>query len=211
MGESPMDVAGPVLAASPWHTNAHLIEDVARLGYLQAGWVTLDPTYGRGLWWARWRPDVLVAHDLRLDRVDFRALPEADSTFDAAAFDPPYVSVGGRETTKIRDLHDRYGLGDAPPSPAGVQADIDDGLAELCRVLRPGGMALVKCQDYISSGTYQPGTHWTLTTALRLGFVLVDRLEHVAGVRPQPPGRRQVHARRNLSTLFVLVLRKGGR
>jgi len=223
----------PVLAASSWPTNADLIADVARLGYLTADRLTLDPTYGRGLWWKKWKPDELVAHDLRVDGTDFRALPYPDDTFEAIAFDPPYVSVGGRKTTGIGDLHDRFGLTDAPTSPAGVQELIDDGLVEMHRVAIPGAFVLVKCQDYVSSGRLWPGTHLTLSKALELGFELVDRFEHVAGVRPQPTGRsracttcrdgrpceleecsdgriptRQQHARRNVSTLFVLRSRK---
>ena len=44
------------------------------------------------------------------------------------------------------------------------------------------------------------------------GFKLVDRLEHLGAVRPQPPRTRtdgklvtQQHARRNLSTLVVVL------
>jgi hypothetical protein len=201
--EGEAQVSGPVLAATAWPTNAAMIADVARLGYLQADWHTLDPTYGRGRWWTQWRPVSLVAHDLILDGVDFRHLPEPDATFDAVAFDPPYVSVGGRATTGLPDMHDRYGLTSAPTSPAGLQRVIDDGLREVARVTKPGGMVIVKCQDYISSGKFWAGTHRTLTSALSVGLEQVDRLEHVGGVRPQPPGRRQVHARRNLSTLLV--------
>ena len=193
-----------VLAATAWATNAHMIEDCVRLGYLDKDWRTLDPTYGKGTWWKRWRPDSLVEHDLALDGVDFRDLPHIDGTFDAEAFDPPYVSVGGRKTSTLPGYHDRYGLTDAPKSPAGVQEVINAGLAECARVLRRRGFLIVKCQDYISSGKLQPGTHWTLTTALGLGLEYFDRLEHVAvKSRPQPGGRRQVHARRNLSTLLV--------
>lgn len=201
----------PVLAADTWRTNADLIADVALLGHLRSEWRTLDPTYGRGLWWTSWRPVELVTHDLRLDGVDFRDLPHDAASFDAVAFDPPYVSVGGRSTTGLADLHDRFGLTDAPVTPAGVQELIDAGLAEVARVVRPGGTVLVKCQDYVSGGRLWPGTHLTLTRALELGLVLVDRFEHVAGIRPQPPGRRQVHARRNLSTLFVLRSRRSSR
>lgn len=196
-------VTTPVLAATTWNSNAELIEDCARLGYLRAEWRTLDGTYGRGIWWKNWRPDELVTHDIALDGVDFRRLPEADEFFDAIAFDPPYVSVGGRKTTTIPDFHDRFGLTDAPTSPAGVQQLINDGLDEMYRVLRRRGILLVKNQDYVSSGKLWPGTHYTLTHALSLGLELVDRLEHIGSPRPQPAHVRQVHARRNLSTLFV--------
>ena len=199
-----------MLAASAWPTNAHLIEAVATLGYLRYEDRVLDPTFGRGVWWGRWRPAELVTHDIRQDGVDFRDLPYADGEFDAAVFDPPYVSVGGRKTTGLPDLHDRFGLTDAPTTPAGVQALINEGLGEVARVVRPGGLVLVKCQDYISSGKFWPGTHKTTSCALLLGLEIVDRLEHLAGVRPQPPGRRQVHARRNLSTLLVFRVPKSG-
>lgn len=201
-------MTGPVLAATAWPTNGHLIEAVARLGYLRSEDRVLDPTFGRGVWWQRWRPDVLVTHDIRVDGVDFRDLPHADGEFDAAVFDPPYVSVGGRRTTGLPDMHDRFGLTDAPTSPAGVQELIDTGLAEVVRVVKPRGFVLVKCQDYISSGRLWPGSFLTTQCGLRLGCELVDRLEHLAGVRPQPPGRRQVHARRNVSTLLVFRVRR---
>lgn len=192
-----------IFAAHAWPSNAELIADCAALGYLHADWLTLDPTYGRGVWWKKWQPENLVGHDIALDGVDFRDLPYGDNTFDAVAFDPPYVSVGGRKTTGIAEMHDRFGLTDAPTTPAGVQELINAGLDECVRVLKPKGYLLVKCQDYVSSGKLWLGTHWTLSTALEAGLTCVDRFEHHGPPRPQPPGRRQVHARRNLSTLFV--------
>jgi tRNA G10 N-methylase Trm11 len=192
-----------VLAADTWRTNGHLVADIARLGYLNADDHVLDPTFGRGLWWTVWQPKHLTVHDLRIDGTDFRDLPYDDATFDAVAFDPPYVSVGGRKTTTIPDMHDRFGLTDAPTSPAGVQELINAGLTETTRVLKPKGVLLVKCQDYISSGKLWPGTHLTLNHAFTLNLNLIDRLEHIGRPRPQPPGRRQVHARRNLSTMLI--------
>lgn len=204
-----------VLAAHTWRTNGALIADVATL-YLDPSWTILDPTFGRGLWWTDWQPAHLVTHDLGLDGVDFRHLPEPDTTFDAVAFDPPYVAMGGRDTSKLPDFMDRFGLRDAPRTPAQLQAHNDEGLAEVHRVLKAKGVALVKCQDYVSSGRLFPGTHLTLTAALGLGFTLVDRFEHIGHKRAQPGNRTrkgpngeripsgQVHARRNLSTLLVL-------
>lgn len=203
---------GTILAASQWPTNSHLIADCHRLGYLRDEWVTLDPTFGKGNWWKIYRPTQLITHDIRIDNVDFRELPEPDKTFDAVAFDPPYVSIGGRTTTTIPSMHSAYGMNQTPNTPQALQNVINDGLQEIFRVLKLRGVALIKCQDYITSGKLWPGTHHTLNHALNLGFRLQDRFEHVTHPRPQPPRTDasgnptpQRHARRNLSTLFVVT------
>jgi hypothetical protein len=201
-----MDVlmSKPVLAATAWKSNGDLIADAASLYWKNAGTI-IDPTYGKGNWWTVWQPDYLTVHDVALDGVDFRSLPYADNTFDGAAYDPPYVSVGGRSTSMVKDLYGRFGLLDAPTSPKELQKLINDGLREVTRVTRPKGHIFVKCTDYVSSNKLWSGTFLTTEFAIRqLDLELVDRLEHVAvQPRPQPPGRRQVHARRNLSTLLV--------
>lgn len=208
LAETPVEVVRPVLAASAWASNADLIVDCVRLGYLRDTDHVLDPTYEGGTWWNRWRPEHLTTHNRDHDGSDFRGLAYPDATFDAIAYDPPYVSCGGRTTTTRPDIWARYGMEDAPGSASELQALINDGLTEMHRLTRR--TVLVKCQDYISSGGFWLGTHWTLTHALSLGFECVDRLEHISSPRPQPTlnrdgsPRRQVHARRNLSTLFVL-------
>lgn len=206
-----------VLAAHKWRTNGHLIADVAKLYPPSVDAVVLDPTYGRGLWWTKWRPPTLICHDLyTLDGVDFRQLPEDDESIDLVAFDPPYVSVGGRETSTLsrprdherldrRDdtFMDRYGLRDAPRTPELLHEMNMQGLKESVRVLKPGRFVWTKCMDYVTSGQVKPVTYWTMRDAEAMGLRFVDRFEHIGNVRAQPPGRRQVHARRNLSTLLV--------
>lgn len=204
----PDPAPAPVLAATEWSSNAELILDCVRLGYLRAEWRTLDPTYGQGVWWQRWEPDDLTVNR---NEWDFTAAPFDDKSFDAITYDPPYVCIGGRETGSGggADIRDRFGLADAPKTPALLQQLIDDGLTEMCRLLRPSGIVLVKCQDYISSGGIWLGTFLTTRHALSLGLLPVDRMEHITNPRPQPTlnldgsPRRQVHARRNLSTLLV--------
>ena len=214
-------MTAPVLAAFAWPTNAHLIADCARLGYLSAELRTIDPTYGRGKWWTRFRPVDLVAHDLyTLDGVDFRRLPHDDGSFRQGVFDPPYVCKGGRATSTMPDFLDRYGLARAPRTPAELQEMNDAGLAEMVRVLAPRSLLLVKAADYVSSGRLVDGTGAMRDAAKALGLTLVDRFEHMGHVRAQPKGRtrkarrgeestngrvpsRQHHARHNSSTLFV--------
>ena len=205
-------VTSVIYAATAWKTNAALIVDVHRLGYLKDTDLILDPTWGRGRWWTDWAPTApgrLVARDRYTvpgdDEWDFRAMDYVGDTFDAVAFDPPYVSVGGRETTTIQGMHDAYGMGDAPTTPDGVQGDINTGLEECFRVVKKGGIVLCKCQSYVTSGKLYPGTFNTWMWAVHhTGFQLVDHLCHISGARPQPAGRRQVHARRNQSDLLVL-------
>lgn len=48
----------------------------------------------------------------------------------------------------------------------------------------------------------------SLHDACDAGFELVDRFEHVGRPGPQPPRDRQLHARRNHSTLFVFRKRR---
>jgi SAM-dependent methyltransferase len=188
-----------VLAVHAWRNNAELIADCARLGYLRADWRTLDPTYGRGGFWKLWRPDDLVAHDLKLDGVDFRALPHADASFDAVVLDPPYKLNG----TPTAAVDERYGV-DVVDTRRGRMQLIIDGIDELARVLRPAGYLLLKCQDQVNGGKVRWQTRVFADHAERKhGMRLVDML-HLLAYRPQPEGRRQQHARRNYSSLLIL-------
>lgn len=211
-----------VLAAHRWVSNADLIAAVHELGYLRDEDHILDPTYALGTWWRTWRPARLTTHDRRNDGTDFRHLPYPDATFDAIAFDPPYVCPGGRKTSTIQAMHDRYGMnegGHVDPefrTPAELQQIINAGLTEMVRLVKPartrnaGGIIVVKCQNYIWSGQLWEGAELTREHARALGCIVVDRLEMLGAPGPQPSvnpdgsPRRQVHARRNLSTLFVL-------
>lgn len=206
----------PVKAANNWKDNSYLVEEIARL-HFHRSMLTLDPTYGGGVWWKRWRPTMLFDHDLALDGHDFRDLPYDDELFDLIAFDPPYVSTGGRDTTKIKEFYARYGLSGAPTSPARLQILINDGLDEMARLVRrptrkrKGGLIMVKCMDYVSSGKVWPGTFETFEHATTYcNLTLLDRFVHYGEPRMQPKRTRQdgkkvkqQHARNNYSMMFV--------
>ncbi len=190
-----------VMAAHRWPTNAAMIVDVQRLGYLPGR--VLDPTYGRGRWWTDWQPDELITHDLKLDGVDFRDLPHRTGEFDSAVFDPPYVALGGRRTSTVGDFNDRYGLHSTPRRPEDLHEQLlAPGLTEVARTVAVGGYVSMKCKDYINGRRFRPHVRWICNHAEAIGLTQVDQLEHITGTGPQSQ-ITQEHARRNHSTLLV--------
>jgi hypothetical protein len=199
--DSEVRVEDPVMAIGSWASNAELIADVARLGYLRKEWATLDPTFGEGTWWRSWRPDSLTASDIVEAKspfgssVDFTALPFGDRSFDAVVFDPRY-KMNGRPS----EPDERYGA-DVPASWQDVMDLCRRGIIECARVLGDGFL-LVKCQDAVCSGKVRWQTIDFTETAERSGLGLVDRFEFLS-YRPQPNGVRQKTARRSSSHLLV--------
>jgi hypothetical protein len=196
-----------VMAIGAWRNNAELIADMPRLGYLQDEWVTLDPTYGLGRFWTRWRPRSLIKSDLHatndnVSQWDFTCLPMADGSVDAVTLDPPYKLNGTSTGRGASAADERYGVTEYA-SQGDRHALIRDGITECVRVLKVGGTLLVKCQDQVCGGRVRWQTREFADHAESLGCRLVDML-HIQSYRPQPPGRRQQHARRNYSTMLVL-------
>lgn len=212
-----------VLAATAWATNADMIVDCVALGYIKPDDRVIDLTFGRGKWWTKYDhtqlgPFTAVFQALTEDmdgaitdygtttsyHGDFRSLPaEWAERFDVVTFDPPYIAMGGRDTSNLPDFMDRYGLEEAAVTPAALHEHNVEGLAEAFRVCKPGGFVMTKCAPYISSGRLQLGDHWMLEAGIELGFKVHDRLIHVGHVRPQPGGRTVKHARNNYSVLWV--------
>lgn len=195
----------PVMAISTAKNNAELIVECRALGYLRDDWSTLDPTYGLGRFWTLWRPPALTAHDLDPEKAphgqqDFTDLPYSRGTFDAVVFDPPY-KLNGTGGSHWSD--ESYGVAGPYEPWQDRMALCRAGITEASRVLRSDGMLLVKCQDQVCSGKVRWQTIDFTNHAVTLGFRLVDML-HLQSYRAQPEGRRQVHARRNYSTLLVL-------
>lgn len=188
--------------------NGPLIAEAARL-WIEPGTTVLDVTYGRGNFWTDFRPGIhqpgeLIAHDLiTLDGVDFRKLPEDDDSIDVVVFDPPYVAPGGRKTSGIQEMHDRFGMAGTPKNPDLLFDYIAKGHAECARVVKPKGIVLVKCMDYVWGGKLRLGRHHAVTSMMENGLIQVDEFVHVSGTGPQPKGRVQRHSRRAHSFLCV--------
>ena len=71
------------------------------------------------------------------------------------------------------------------------------------RWLRSGGVLLLKCQDQVCSGKVRWQTIEFANHAASCGGMTLEDVFMPTGHRPQPGGRRQLHARRNYSSLMV--------
>ncbi len=191
---------GAILPSVIEGNNDELIAKVAPL-YIRGD--VVDVTYGEGMWWRRFRPENLVAHDLhKLDGVDFTALPEPDDSYDTVCFDPPYVPAGGTGAN-AKEYRERYGL--TPRSRKQMDAMIAAGVGECARVLRPGGFLLAKCCDYVNGSQFHLG-HVTMINAGEVaGLYVHDLLVHVTGSGPGGHAITTIkRARRHHSYLIVM-------
>jgi hypothetical protein len=201
--QAAQDRPGPILAIDPRRkTNAQLIADVARLGYLPEP--VIDVTYGYGNFWADYQPAQLTTNDLHQPAQHAYSYLRPEQwpedwirAFSTAVFDPPYKLNG----TPTDD--DRYGA-DQQMSVAQRLRELRVGAVATARLVRPHGVLLVKCQAQVASGV----VHWqpdlVLDAVKADGWGRVDEMHLLNTVRPQ---RSQVHARRNYSTLLVLKRR----
>lgn len=189
-------MAEPVLAYKRWHTNAHLIRDVSKLGYI------VEPVYDatpgdRGLWWDLSTWDV-VANTDRGDFTDLSHIP--DGIYRTVAFDPPYKLNGNPQG--MAEMSTRYGI-DVPSAWQDRRDLMERGFREMLRICRTGGHVLVKCQDQVCSGKIRWQTLWFVGWAEGRAE-LVDRFDLAGHSIPQPmEGRVQKHAHGRPSTLLV--------
>jgi len=194
---------GPVLQSVITGSNAELLRAVAPL-YLTGS--VLDVTYGRGKWWDLYKPDPFAWHDLALDGVDCRALPELDASWDTVAFDPPYVESGNATRSDYGDFFDRFGIG-CGRRLGSIERLIAAGVAEACRVARR--FVLVKCMEYVAGARFHDGPTAATVAALDAGWVKHDQIVHYSGGGPGGSHRTFTVLRAARAHSYLLVFSRG--
>lgn len=186
---------GPLVPSVITGTNADLIDQVRKLGYLDGD--VIDLTYGdNGGWWKRWRPD-----DLAIFEGDFTQ--PIDGQWDTACYDPPYIPAGGSATSTTKGFQERYGV-NQNRSQKELSELMRAGLENAARATRQ--YLLVKCMDYTSSGKFVPQSYQVARWADELGLFMHDEIIHHAG--SGPGGSHivtQKRARRTHSKLLVFT------
>jgi hypothetical protein len=203
--------------------NADVFPEVLAL-HVPDGATIADVTYSKGVFWRRVERDryTVLATDLKTG-VDCRALRYKDNSLDAVVLDPPYMEglfrrsqsqlAGGGTHAAFRD---HYSNGQqSTDGPKYHEAVLDlyfRAGAEARRVLKPGGVLIVKCQDEVSANR-QRLTHVEIINQYEAnGFYTKDLFVVVRTNRPAVSRlKKQAHARKNHSYFLVFVKIPAGR
>lgn len=208
------------MSAQAWPSNADLMVDVHKLFPLE---LVRDVTYGRGLWWAKHRPDKLSASDDRdglqwkvapdeFVCADFRHLPDASQSWPVVAFDPPYLpqTEAQLKTSTLQNdqgdsFQDRYGLVNGARNAQQLRHLIAHGLCESLRVVDFDGIVLLKCMAYVVGAEHRAQPAHAIHIAEAIGFKVAAQFIHIKGAGPQPSSNRNIASpRANYSQLIVL-------
>jgi DNA modification methylase len=137
-------------------------------------------------------------------RYDFRQLPYRSGEFDVHVFDPPYMQYRRVPRQRIHDTDYKNGETTKGFSHADIIQLYRDGMVEGFRILKPGGLMLVKCKDEIVNGQQKMSNIEIHNIAVfELGMKVEDQFV-LTQLRPLLVfGRSPGHAKKNHSFLWV--------
>lgn len=178
----------------------------------------VDCTYGNGAFW-KGRKQPKRCFDLQplaphVEKADSRLLPLESSSVGSLVFDPPFLTYvrAGRDGNGKMAMAKRF-------SGYWTWEELADHyqetISEAYRVLRAGGVLIVKCQDIVHNHRLHATHKHVIDWAEAAGFRLLDLFVLTASHRMPAPNRRgtQKHARIHHSYFVVLkkhALRRRG-
>lgn len=195
-------------------TNDEVFPQILSL-FVRLGSTVADVTYGKGVFWRRVPEGAyrVLATDLS-SGVDCRHLPYIEGSIDCVVFDPPYMHTPGGTAHVDHQNYESYYRNNAGNSAKKYHEAVLDlyfgGAAEAWRVLRRGGIYVVKCQDEVCANR-QRLTHVEIINHLHtIGFVVEDLFVVLRNGKPGVSRvLAQAHARKNHSYFLVFLKPKG--
>lgn len=189
-----------------------IINDILKL-YVQGG-IDADLTYSRGQFY---KSGEVKQPKLKFDinpqtpdtiQADNRRLPLGDGVCGCVMYDPPFLATKGdsveRGNTAGNIMLRRFGC---YPAEKELFAYYRESLKEISRILAPKGIAIVKCQDKVSSSRQFLSHVYIVNTAMDYDLYCEDLFVLVSKSRVlSPKHNRQQHARKYHS--YFLVFRK---
>lgn len=203
--------------------NAEVFEQVMSL-HVPEGAMVADVTWGKGVFWKNIKPGKYKLHasDMKTG-VDCRKLPYANASHDCIVLDPPYMeglfrrskgNLAGAGTHAAFREHYSNGAEttDGPKYHAAVLDLYFRAALEAHRVLRDGGVFIVKCQDEVSANQQRLTHVEIINECAKMGFYAKDLFIVVRQNRPGVSRMlRQEHARKNHSYFIVFLKISHGR
>lgn len=201
--------------------NADVFPQILAL-YVPEGSEIADVTYGKGVFWRKVDESKYILHksDAQMG-IDARDLPYSNESLDALVLDPPYMEgfyrrasdhQGGQGSHSAFSEYYNHlaAMGETTGRPKYHDAVLDvyyRAGEEAFRVLKNGGILIVKCQDEVSANQ-QRLTHVEILNYYNsIGFIPEDIFIVVRANKPSVSRLlKQAHARKNHS--YFLVLRK---
>lgn len=183
--------------------------------YVRPGSIVADVTYGKGVFWRKVPDDTfqLLSSDLSKG-TDCRKLPYDDESIDCVVFDPPYMHTPGGTAHVNHQNYEGYYKNNRVNSQKKYHEAVLDlyftAAREAWRVLRKGGVYIVKCQDEVCANQ-QRLTHIEIVNELtNYGFIAEDLFIVVRNGKPGVSRLlKQAHARKNHSYFLVFIKQDG--
>jgi len=174
-----------------------------------------DITYGKGVFWKQIPKSQynVRASDIATG-TDCRTLPYGAGALDCVVFDPPYMHTPGGTAHVGHQNYEHYYRNNGAGNGTGKkyhEAVLDlyfKAAVEVNRVLRDGGIFIVKCADEVCANQQRLTHVEIINDFTQRGFIVEDLFILVRRNRPGVSRMlKQVHARKNHS--YFIVFRKG--